>query len=91
MNTIQREQIRLSLLRCLDANPTRWGLANALLLQMIRSEGFSRLDEERLRAELQYLADRRLVERIPKHLSPENECWRITADGRDFVAGNLAG
>ena len=39
-----------------------------------------------LQAELLYLADKSLLTTIVKPISPENEAWRITAPGRDFLA-----
>src|SRR6267154_3373966 len=90
LNTQQREQIRLSLLRyCGSA--AQCGLATALLQQLLASEGFRGLSADQLRAELIYLADKGLVAALPKVISPENEAWRITAAGRDFLAGQQEG
>jgi hypothetical protein len=90
LNTQQREQIRLSLLRyCGSA--AQCGLATALLQQLLVSEGFRGLSAEQLRSELVYLADKGLVAALPKVISPENEAWRITAAGRDFLAGQQEG
>ena len=84
--TEQREQIRLSLLRyCGSA--AQYGLATELLAQLLRSEGFGGMDREEARAELMYLADKGLVVSVEKRISPENEAWRITAEGRDLMAG----
>ena len=85
MTSQQREQIRLSLLRYCDA-AEQFGLATPLLLQFLRNEGLRSLDAAGLRAELQYLADKGFLAAIPKTISPENEAWRITAEGRDFLA-----
>ena len=63
-----------------------YGLATALLRQFLQSEGFRGLTVEGLKAELIYLADKGLVAKLPKVISPENEAWRITASGRDFLA-----
>jgi hypothetical protein len=85
MTNIQREQIRLSLLRYCEA-ANEFGLAEALLLQFIRSEGFRALSSAQLRAEILYLADKSFLVAAPKLISPENAAWRITAAGRDFLA-----
>jgi hypothetical protein len=85
MTSAQREQTRLSLLRyCAAAE--QFGLATPLLLQFLRNEGLRSLTPASLRAELQYLADKSFLAAIPKTISPENEAWRITAAGRDFLA-----
>jgi hypothetical protein len=85
MNSQQREQIRLSILRyCESAD--QYGLAAPLLLQFIRSEGFRGLSAAGLRAEIDYLADKSLLAPVVKPISPELPAWRITASGRDFLA-----
>jgi len=86
MNTTQREQIRLSLLRYCDS-AGQYGLASGLLLQFIRSEGFRSLTAAQLEAEIIYLTDKSFLTRVAKSISPENPAWRITATGRDFIAG----
>lgn len=86
MNAADREQLRLSLLRFLDANASgRFGLKSALLTQMARSEGFN-VTQDDVVAELQYLADKGLVHEGKKAISPEVRVWRITAAGRDHFA-----
>jgi hypothetical protein len=87
MNAAEREQLRLSLLRYLGDNPTRFGFTAALLLQMARNEGHQ-VDKAGVAAELQYLADKQLVALSEKTISPENRAWRITAAGRDLLATN---
>jgi hypothetical protein len=82
----QREQLRLSLLRFLDANNTRFGLATKLLAQMCRSEGLPLLEPQHVETELRYLEEKSFVQEALKGMSPENRCWRITAAGRDFRA-----
>ena len=84
----QRKQLRLSLLRFLDNNASARGMSAALLLQMARSEGRPGLDAAGVEAELQYLADRKLIAPVTQVLSPEVSIYRITADGRDFFASN---
>ena len=83
----EREQIRLCLLRHLDAAANgAFPISTTLLLQFIRNEGFPQLDEPVLRGELQYLEDKGLIVKCPNTISPENPHWRISADGRDFYA-----
>jgi len=86
MNPADREHLRLSLLRFLAENPTRWGFNAALLLQMARNEGQRAANREDIVAELEYLADKKLVAPVQKQISPENRAWRITAEGRDHLA-----
>lgn len=85
MNPTDLEHIRLSLLRHLDANPTRWGLTVPLLSQMLRAEG-QEAPERTLQAELDYLVEKGLVTEVGKPISPENRAWRLSAAGRDFLA-----
>ena len=86
MNPEAREQLRLSLIRFLDANNTRFGIGTALLLQHARAEGRPDLKKTDVDAELRYLEDKGYAEEALKGISPENPAWRITAAGRDFYA-----
>lgn len=81
----QREQVRLGLLRHLENNPARFGLATALLRSFLAAEGFA-LELSQIEQELQYLADKLFVESPAKSISPELRAWRITAAGRDHLA-----
>jgi len=79
----EQEQLRLAILRILDANPSLWGLDEDVLHQMVRSQGLFCLPRH-VRAELLYLRDRGLVEPADRPTSPSGRYWRITAAGRDF-------
>lgn len=85
MNADQREQLRLSLLRFLDANAGR-STALALLHQYAKNEGRPGLTREEVKAELFYLSDKGLAVKADKILSPENPAFDITAKGRDTYA-----
>ena len=85
MNATQRELLRMGLLYALEASrsycPTLPVLRNAL-----RLGGYGQVSDEELKAELLYLGDKGLTERVEKTISPENCGWRITAAGRDHLA-----
>ena len=85
MNANQREQLRLSLLRFLDANAGR-RTSLALLTQYAKSEGRPALSGDEVKAELFYLRDKGLVAASAKVISPENPAFDITAAGRDAYA-----
>ena len=84
-NPAQREQLRLSLLRYLDATPQQ-STCLVLLYQFVRSEGRPWLTVETTSAELIYLLGKGLVSKSEKVLSPENTEWVITSAGRDLYA-----
>ncbi|MFO1461253.1 MAG: hypothetical protein U1G08_17855 [Verrucomicrobiota bacterium] len=86
MNSDDREQLRLSLLRFLDANATGRFLGTGLLHQMAKAEGRGDLTGAEVEGELRYLLDKGFVEMVAKQISPENKTWRITASGRDAFA-----
>jgi len=88
MKPAELEQLRLSLLRFLGENPTRFGFNVALLRQMARNEGRPGLDAATVQAELDYLADKGFIVEVAKPISPELRAWRITAAGRDQLALN---
>jgi len=89
MNTQQREQLRLSLLRFLGDVSSALGMNAGMLKQLAISEGRRGLLEGEVLVEMTYLEDKRFVAQVPKAISPENPSWRITADGRDFLATTL--
>ena len=80
MTPAAREQVRLCLLRYLEENPARYGLATAVLGSFLAADGFSITSAE-LEAELQYLVDKDLIANCAKSISPELRAWRITAAG----------
>lgn len=86
MTPDQREQLRISLLRFLDANPTKFGVTTGLLTQMARSEGRSALTSEEVIREMEYLSDKGLVVCPGRVLSPELRTYRLHATGRDYLA-----
>jgi hypothetical protein len=86
MNATDREQLRLSLLRFLDENVTRFGFQLGYLLQRARSEGRPKLTADEVDAEILYLEDKGFIAQPQKQVSPELRAWRITAAGRDFLA-----
>jgi hypothetical protein len=88
MTAPQREIYRASLLRVLDANPTQWGLSAPVVAQHLAMFGFPGGGSEQAATELRYLQDKGFVEVPSKAISPENQTWRITAAGRDWLASN---
>lgn len=88
MNSREIEQLRLALLRYLDAAavsaPAR-GISTELLAQYLKSDGFP-ADMPRTEAELTYLEGKGLVATHRKAINPENKLWMITAAGRDAYA-----
>lgn len=89
INSQQREQIRLCILRHLDANAaagSSFGISLSLLVQYIRNEGFRQLDAVILAGEILYLEDKGMIVKVDKAISPENSNFRIVAHGRDYYA-----
>jgi hypothetical protein len=82
-----REQVRISLLRYL-ARAAEHGLGQTVLWTFVRTEGF-RVSRQDIGEELAYLKDKGLVSTMAKDISPELAHWRITANGRDWLAQNL--
>ena len=88
MNPSQRELYRTALLRVLEANETQWGLSAPVLAVHVAAFGFRGLGAEVAATELRYLEDKGFVKACSKAISPENQTWRITAAGRDWLAAN---
>ncbi len=86
MNAEQRESFRLALLRVLEANNTQYGLGLAALGHLATTFGFSRARISDVEREIVYLEDKGYAIQLVKPISPENRVWRITAEGRDYLA-----
>lgn len=88
MSTVDREKLRRALLLAAEASAP-YGVALPLFVLGALDFG---LHPERveIEKELAYLEDKGLIERVEKKISPENRMWRLTAEGRDYVAENLA-
>jgi len=82
----QTDQIRLSAVRILSANAQTgsFALSTRDLLQMIRADGFSRLEEAYLSAQLKYLEGKSLIARASKAITPAIPLWEVTSAGQDF-------
>ena len=87
MTPEQRELFRIAILRVLDANQTRFGLSAKAIATLIVEFGFQP-QADAVTLELEYLADAKkgLAMPVDKKVSPENQNWKISADGRDFLA-----
>jgi hypothetical protein len=90
LNAIERENLRRAILTVADANLSRYGLSVTAFKLHVSNLGFPEVSLEQLRPEIDYLVEKELMAAVAKHLSPENQLWRITAQGRDFLATNAA-
>lgn len=79
-----REQLRLRLLLLLEATSSL-GLTTDSLHLRVHMDGIDAKADD-VERELQYLADKAFVIRLEKRISPEVGRWRITAEGRDYLA-----
>ncbi len=77
---------RQALLAVADANGSRFGLTAPTFTLFARQFGFEETTPVAER-ELDYLVDKGLLAEVPQTISPEVRAWRITATGRDFLAG----
>lgn len=80
-----REQLRYNLLLQADS-ASALGLSEVALLWGARIQGYA-VTPEIIAVELQYLCDKGCLTRTEKSISPELPNHRITAAGRDLLAG----
>jgi len=83
MNAQQRNILRVTLL--LVARSAPLGLTMEFAPVALRSRAI-RAESQEIQDEVSYLVDKGLLVPVPKRVSPEIKAWRITADGRDFLA-----
>lgn len=86
MNPQLREKLQEAILRVLDANHTRFGLGVDAVTLHASCEGFAKLHRAQVEIELEYLAEKGLVEPVGKTLEPAHRVWKRTAAGRDYLS-----
>ena len=79
----ERKNMRVILLLCAAKAPL--GLTVELARVWLTGRGVEATGAE-IAQEIAYLVDKNLMTPVPKRISPEMRAWRITADGRDFLA-----
>lgn len=89
MHAQSRELFRVCLLQALNAQ-TAYAL-NAGVLHVQARLGGHNVTEAEVVQEMLYLTDKGLAVEDNKTLSPEVKRWRITANGRDFLAEQQLG
>ena len=83
MNAQQRNILRVTLL--LVARSAPLGLTLDFAPVALRARAI-KAEPEEIKDEIAYLADKGLLAPVSKKVSPEIKAWRITAEGRDFLA-----
>ena len=84
MNAARRENLRLLILTAFDASkPFAVGIRELRAGLAITFRG---IDDTALAAEIDYLVGKGFAAAEGKSISPENKLWKITAEGRDFLA-----
>jgi len=86
----RREDLQLSILRVLDANPSRFGLPLDAVVLHVSRYGFAHITRDVVEVELDYLREKGLVDNPPKPIEPSLRVWVRTAAGRDFLTGRIA-
>lgn len=85
MDSATLERLRVCLLQALrEVAGTELPLSTLVLGAKIA--GFRDASDRAIAAEMSYLVDKGLVVSGDKTVSPENQEWRIAADGRDYLA-----
>ncbi len=82
-----KEFYRIALLRTLDSNRTRYGLALPALCLLVRQFGFNAQPGDSALDEIDYLSRKGLIEEVAKPISAENRAWRITTAGIALLDG----
>lgn len=85
MTPVRRHQLRTALLMLIDAAKP-YALELPALRLGLPHHGFRGLADEMILPELDYLVEKGLAARGGARLGPEVGEWKITAEGRDFLA-----
>jgi len=83
MNAQDRNILRVTLL--LVARSAPLGVTLEFAPVALRARAIQ-ADTQEIKDEISYLVDKGLLVPVSKKLSPEIKAWRISADGRDFLA-----
>lgn len=75
---------REAVLRVLDCNRTRYGLAAPVVVRLLPTEGFTAAISE-VQKDLDWLLDQQFVRTTHRPLAPEQTGYVITAAGREIL------
>jgi hypothetical protein len=85
MTPQRRHQLRTALLIIIES--VKPFAAELPLIRIgLPTHGFRAMEDEVVLTELDYLVEKRFVAKDGAKLAPELGKWKITADGRDFLA-----
>lgn len=85
MNPAQQDLFDLAILRVLDANRSRWGLAASAIGHLMAPFGFPSPDEDTLLDRIDYLVRKKFVEEVTKQASRASRAWRATTEGLNYL------
>lgn len=89
MNAQQRANLRVAVLTVLHTNQTRFGLGLDAITLHVSSLGFAKVTAPEVETAMFALEDEKMICRLPDRLTPGVHVWRITDEGRNYVAENL--
>jgi hypothetical protein len=90
MKTAQeRENLRRAVLEVLSANTTQFGLGLDAITLRLTPFGFEKITAPEVEAAMLLLEKEGMIGPLDRRLSPGVRVWRITDEGRNFLAESL--
>ena len=89
MNSAEKANLRLAVLKVLDANQSKFGLNLDAITLRLTPFGFDRITQPEVEAVMQHLESEKMIARLPNALTPGVHLWRITDDGRSYLIENF--
>lgn len=85
MKTIERENFRIALMSVAAANRSRFGLGVPHFKLHVANLAYEDVTNEDVERELEWMAERELLDEVPNSLSPGNRLWHLSEKGQAIL------
>jgi hypothetical protein len=89
MNAAERMNLRVGVLKVLQANQSRYGLGVDAITLHVSTLGFGRITAPEVEAAMIALEEGGMIARLSEPLRPGTAVFRITDEGRSYLAENF--
>jgi hypothetical protein len=85
MSSAEKQNLRIAILKVLDANQSKYGLNIDAITLRLTPFGFDMITAAEVETVMPLLEGEKLIARLSQPLTPGVAVWRITNDGRSYL------